>query len=340
MLVFPQSQDKMTNPLVSISCITYNHAPYIRQCLDGFLSQKTNFDFEIVIHDDASTDGTSEIILEYAKKHPLIFNPIIQKENQYSKGKRGMFMNFTFPSCRGRYIAMCEGDDFWTDPLKLQKQFDFMEENEDVGLVCTQRSNFNQKAEKLIIPKFDSNLLFEKFDFKDVFTGKIQIATLTVLFRTELYKELAILNQKNPNQLSLLDFCMWTFFSSQLKVARLNANTATYRILETSMSHGDSTVKWNLKKKYFTDFKFYKNHLTNLDKKFFDDSEYDRAKGYYILALKANDFQICQEFVAIFNKNNDYLRYIVLNIVLKFNKLKFLPINLEKFITFLKLKFK
>lgn len=120
--------DTSTNtPLVSICCITYNHHHYIRQCLNGFLMQKTNFAFEVIINDDCSTDGTTEILREYASKNPDIIKPIFQDENQYAKGVRGMFQHFVFPKAQGKYIAICEGDDYWTDPLKLQKQVDYLE---------------------------------------------------------------------------------------------------------------------------------------------------------------------------------------------------------------------
>ena len=114
-------------PLVSICCITYNHHLYIRQCLNGFLMQKTNFAFDVIINDDCSTDGTTEILREYASKNPDIIKPIFQDENQYAKGVRGMFQHFVFPKAQGKYIAICEGDDYWTDPLKLQKQVDYLE---------------------------------------------------------------------------------------------------------------------------------------------------------------------------------------------------------------------
>lgn len=113
-------------PLVSISCITYNHARYIRQCLDGFVLQKTTFPFEVLIHDDASTDGTADIIREYEMKYPYIIKPIYEQENQWVKGRRGSAV-FNFPRAKGKYIALCEGDDYWIDPLKLQKQVDFLE---------------------------------------------------------------------------------------------------------------------------------------------------------------------------------------------------------------------
>lgn len=125
-------------PLVSICCITYNHENYIRDAIEGFLMQKTTFPIEILIHDDASTDKTADIIREYEKKHPDIIKPIYQKENQYSKGVK-INQEFNFPRAQGKYIALCEGDDYWTDPLKLQKQVDFMEENKDCSM-CFHRS--------------------------------------------------------------------------------------------------------------------------------------------------------------------------------------------------------
>lgn len=115
-----------SEPLVSISCITYNHISYIRQCLDGFILQKTSFSFEVLIHDDASTDGTTDVIREYERIYPHIIKPIYEKENQWVKGKRGSIV-FNYPRAKGKYIALCEGDDYWTDPLKLQKQVDLME---------------------------------------------------------------------------------------------------------------------------------------------------------------------------------------------------------------------
>lgn len=112
--------------MVTIRCITYNHEPYIRQCLEGFVMQKTNFRFEAVVHDDASTDGTADIIREYAAKYPDIIKPIYETENQYSK-RDGSLARIMDEACKGKYIALCEGDDYWIDPLKLQKQVNFME---------------------------------------------------------------------------------------------------------------------------------------------------------------------------------------------------------------------
>lgn len=126
----------METPLVSICSITYNHAPFIRQCLDGFLMQQCNFSIEIIINDDCSTDGTTEIIREYAEKYPDKIFPVFHEENLWSKGERGIFQKFVFPKARGKYIALCEGDDYWTDPRKLQKQVDFLESHPDYSMCC------------------------------------------------------------------------------------------------------------------------------------------------------------------------------------------------------------
>lgn len=113
---------------VSISCMTYNHEKYLRQALDSMLMQKTTFAYEIIVHDDVSTDNTAAIINEYAEKYPYIIKPILQTENQYSKNV-SITHKFILPAAIGKYIAYCEGDDYWTDPYKLQKQVDFLEEH-------------------------------------------------------------------------------------------------------------------------------------------------------------------------------------------------------------------
>lgn len=117
-------------PLVSISCITYNHEKYISQCLDGMLAQRTDFPFEIIVHDDASTDDTAQIIKQYEQMYPNIVKPIYETENQYSKGAGNIFRVMN-PHLRGKYIAVCEGDDYWCDADKLQRQFDFLESHDD-----------------------------------------------------------------------------------------------------------------------------------------------------------------------------------------------------------------
>ena len=123
----------MENIQVSIICNTFNHEKYIAAALDSFLMQKTDFSFEILVHDDASTDGTAAIVREYAEKYPELIKPILQEKNQYSQGK-DIGLEFQFPRALGKYLAVCEGDDYWTDPLKLQKQYDAMEAHPEVDI--------------------------------------------------------------------------------------------------------------------------------------------------------------------------------------------------------------
>lgn len=136
------------NLLVSISCITYNHEKYIAEALDSFLMQKTNFKYEILIHDDASTDQTPYIIKEYERKYPDIIKPIYQKENKYSKGIR-ISATYNWPRAQGKYIASCEGDDYWTDPYKLQKQVDFMEEHPECVYCCHATQSISENGKPL-----------------------------------------------------------------------------------------------------------------------------------------------------------------------------------------------
>ncbi len=114
-------------PIVAIKCLVFNHEPYLRDCLNGFVMQQTDFPFVAIVHDDASTDKSADIIREYAAKYPDIIRPIYETENQYSKGTLSKVMNEAVDATGAKYIALCEGDDYWTDPKKLQKQVDFME---------------------------------------------------------------------------------------------------------------------------------------------------------------------------------------------------------------------
>lgn len=210
-------------PLVSICSITYNHEPYIRQCLDGMLSQKTNFPFEIIINDDCSTDGTTEIIKEYVAKYPNIIRPIFHEENQYSKGVRGMFANFCFPKARGKYIALCEGDDYWTDPLKLQKQVDFLEEHPSFVLT-THRFTIN-KDNKIV--KIGPDDFREVILLNHLLKGDWTIGTLTIVF-----KKSAIDVSKCQKLKICVDYSLYYFLLSTGNGYSFNDIMAVYRLHE------------------------------------------------------------------------------------------------------------
>ena len=173
--------------LVSISCITYNHAPYIRQCLDGFMMQKTDFLFEVLIHDDASIDETAAIIREYEAKYPDIIKPIYQTENQYSKGVGGITVRFNLPRAQGKYIALCEGDDYWIDPNKLQKQVDFLEANEDVSMCFHSAEIINAEGNKIEdCRRYNKDQYVPIEDL--IFGGGYFCPTASLVFRTQYIK--------------------------------------------------------------------------------------------------------------------------------------------------------
>lgn len=148
-------------PLVSVLCVTYNQEKYIAQAIESFLMQKTNFQFEIIIHDDASTDKTTSIIQNYASQYPLIIRPLFEKQNQYSRGKQG-FLNNMFKVAKGKYIALCEGDDYWLSPDKLQIQVDFLQGNPDYSVCFHPVKVFfeNDKHKDYIFPEFSKKTVF------------------------------------------------------------------------------------------------------------------------------------------------------------------------------------
>lgn len=243
----------MQQPLVSICSLVYNHESYLRQCLDGFVMQKTTFPFEVVIHDDASTDGSADIIREYAERYPDVFVPIYQTENQYSKGIK-VSSTFVFPRARGKYIALCEGDDYWTDPLKLQKQVDFLEANPDYGLVFTNSQRWLEDKQKM------TPSAANPYD-GDAFERLLQrnfIATLTVCFRHEMLQK--IQQDYLEQAFCMGDYPLWLEIARLSKIKYLPDVTAVYRVLPNSASHAKDRRKQYLfhrnaceVKRYFAD---------------------------------------------------------------------------------------
>ena len=175
-------------PLLSICCIAYNHENYIRNCLEGFLLQKVDFPIEILIFDDASTDNTQKIIKEFERKDNRIIT-FLQKDNQWNQGKYGL-LDWLFPAAQGKYMALCEGDDYWIDPLKLQKQVDFMEANTDCALVfhLANYINDNYKILGLHGPKIKEG--YKVFDIKDaILQASTLIPTNAMLFQAKYVKD-------------------------------------------------------------------------------------------------------------------------------------------------------
>ena len=227
-------------PLVAIKCAVYNHEPYLRDCLEGFVMQKTNFRFVAVVHDDASTDNSAAIIREYEEKYPDIIKPIYEIENQYSKhdGSLGRIMNAAIDATGAKYIATCEGDDYWTDPLKLQKQVDILEKDESLMMCCTNCSVVDKHSVELHavrggVVKDD---IEGRYNLRDFFRDNHQYPTLSVVYRCTHTQEV---RQKYAHTINafLGDWTLWICLLIYGDMYFLNEVTCAYRINPTSLTH-------------------------------------------------------------------------------------------------------
>jgi glycosyltransferase involved in cell wall biosynthesis len=240
-------------PLVSIIYHTYNHELFVKDAIEGFLKQKTKFSFEVLIHDDASTDATAEIIREYQQNYPELFRTILQKENQFSKGIRP-WIAYLFPLAKGKYIAMCDGDDYWTDPLKLQKQVDFLEANPEYSLCF--------HTVKVIAPnhlKYKEGI-FTHLEEKD-YSGKEilkkwTIPNSSVVFRSE-FNEVMYEVVKNSAFL-YFDILLYLNLAEFGKIRCIKEKMGVYRIHNEGLS---------IRETYNKELKFVK-HSKALQKEF------------------------------------------------------------------------
>ena len=185
-------------PVVSVICNTYNHGKYIRQCLDSLVEQETDFPYEILVHDDASTDDTADIVREYEGRYPDKILPICQKVNQYSQ-KIKISFTFQYPRVRGKYVAFCEGDDYWTDPHKLQKQYDLMERHPEVD-ICAHASIIVDAQSGNVIKterRLDETGIIPAADV--IRGGGRFVSTNTLFYRSEILKNM-------PEFRRMLDF--------------------------------------------------------------------------------------------------------------------------------------
>lgn len=227
-------------PMVVIRCTVYNHEPYLRDCLEGFVMQQTNFPFVAIVHDDASTDGSAAIIREYEEKYPDIIKPIYETENQYSKhdGSVGRIMDAAIDATGAKYVAMCEGDDYWTDPLKLQKQVDFMEANPEYSL-CFHRVN---------------TLIQETGEIKNEFIVRDMPGKSTILDLAEgnYIHTPSVMYRKYPNVLETYqrlmpclpgDYVMWMLLAERGDIYKFNEPMAVYRY-----GSGVWSNEWNIGK--------------------------------------------------------------------------------------------
>jgi glycosyltransferase involved in cell wall biosynthesis len=241
----------MIDPLVSIKMITYNHAPFIAQAVEGVLQQKTDFLFELVIGEDCSTDGTRELVFEYQKKHPDIIRVITSDKNVGMKKNSLRAMG----ACRGKYIAFCEGDDFWHHPHKLQKQADYLESHPECGLVYSSYDIYHAKSRKRIRDYL--NELIKRHHWQrpenpsilDFLGGKSKIGygilTCTVMVRRTLCEQLM---ESDPylyqsDQLLRGDTQLWAEMAQISHLHYIPESLATYNQAEESATRSKDITK-------------------------------------------------------------------------------------------------
>lgn len=237
----------MTEPLVSVKMITYNHTPYIAQAIEGVLQQRVNFLIELVIGEDCSTDGTREIVLEYQKKYPDIIR-IITSDKNVGARKNGYR---TTKACRGKYIAFCEGDDYWHHPDKLQKEADYLESHVECGLVYSSYDVYHVRAKKLIgdFIKYRKWEMPKSLSISDIVEGKdgkgVGILTCTVMVRQALYAQII---ESDPyihqsDHFLMGDTQIWAEIATMGQVQYLPESLATHNILDESMTRSKDIKK-------------------------------------------------------------------------------------------------
>ena len=237
----------MGKPLVSICCLTYNHEKYLRDCLEGFMSQKTDFPFEVLIHDDASTDHTADIIREYEAKYPEVIKPIYQTENQHSKGVR-ISATYNYPRAQGEYIAICEGDDFWNSPDKLQKQIDVFRSRPELAMVYCDYNIRDEIAVRQIpsVVELQSPPEIREraghLTVEDVVCGRCRIATGGVVCRRRVFLE-PVIPPETCRGISLGDLFYKIDSAIYGGIGYVPEALTTYRMVSGSATHTGNVGK-------------------------------------------------------------------------------------------------
>ncbi len=257
-------------PLVVISCITYNHGPYIRDALDGFVMQKTNFSFVAIVHDDASTDNTADILREYADRYPDIILPIYELENQYSKGggEMGLILRKAREATGAKYVALCEGDDYWTDPKKLQKQVDFLEAHPDYSM-CFHNAIVYYEKNRI------DNVMVDGFDNLEITPLKLYcnwpIPTASILFRSKVYCNKIYLKSMQIPNANFGDVQVGVGAGFEGKIHFINECMSVYRRLESGAVSKMEKNRWptirtriRLSKVYGKEFVSYEKNYCSL----------------------------------------------------------------------------
>ena len=305
-------------PLVSICCLAYNQEKYISQALESLLMQRTSFPYEIIVHDDASTDNTRKIIEEYASNFPDIIKPILQERNKHSLSGFNFLYEEVFPKAVGKYIAFCDGDDYWIDALKLQKQVDFLEVNSDFGMVHSKTIIYNEAKKE-----FEGFHGFEVDNFESLVTENT-IAQLTTCLRNDLFR--GYLNDVSPQkhvEWTAEDFPIWLWVIQHTKIKFMEDVTSVYRFREGSISHiNDDIKRLNFSKGIYNIVNYFLNKYPGVK------SERKIRARYYSKMIKMffldKRWGSINKSVKIFYDANDWLNLLWITVTLPFSFSKFL----------------
>jgi len=257
-----QNWPEGTLPLVTTRTMTFNHEAYIGECIEGILKQKTTFPVQVLIHDDASTDNSIQILKEYESKYPGVLTVYYQGKNTYSSPHKHEMREGFFDLIKGKYIALCEGDDYWIDPMKLQKQVSFLESNLEYGVVFTDFDQFFQTSNNFIhsYHKTFKTKIPTGYVFRELLYNNLYV-TCTSLYRTETLKNYNYDFKKE--KISTRDICVWLHIAATWKVGYINESTSVYRVLEKSASHSLNIEKdIEFRKSGYKISEFYANYYS------------------------------------------------------------------------------
>jgi glycosyltransferase involved in cell wall biosynthesis len=233
----------LREPKVSIVCITFNQKQYIEKALRSFLMQKTEFPFEIVIHDDASTDGTESIVRQYANRYPNLIKPLYETWNQYSQGVK-ITTALCIPRCSASLIALCEGDDYWISPNKLQLQYEAMNRYPSARLCFHQvRDVSNDETPLGIASDFGEG---EKLYQGKAIVESILVRTSSIMVGKEIFEQVAVFNTLCPES-PVSDYPIKTIAADRGGAIYIPSTLSSYR--------RNVTGSWTQKR--LEDFHFY-----------------------------------------------------------------------------------
>ncbi len=310
---------------LSICCITYNQEAFIKETLSGFLKQKVNFIIEIIIYDDNSTDNTRELLQDFKANCVFPVTLLLAKENRYSKGDR--IFPKTFKAAKGKYIALCEGDDYWTDPLKLQKQVDFLEANRDYALVFTNGqvvyTNTHEPSHLIYNNTSHSTTSYRVFNLPEETTDIYKLAKGNYIHTAGVVFRNWIIEQGVPEymyRVTIGDWPLHMMTATKGLIKYLDEDMFCYRVHDV----GVYSKKTALQKNQMTLGQFppilNSNYFENSVREVIETYCLKSSKSYLSACKTGNDFQFFTDFSGSFDSNNEVLNNKLLQLLDKRNQ--------------------